>query len=171
MNKLYVIAPLIGLALFSGVYANHVKIHEARVAQAKQRDALMKEEKLRHEGLARQQAHATALRQLAQRKKEKEEKEYQLEQQKQARSAAEQRRLAADAEEKRLRIKLERLRTDVTSVAEVIRTNEQRQSALEQERAFIATYVREAEANRASLLDLLEKFEAAVSAPATPATP
>ncbi len=159
MNKIYLIAPLIALAIFGGVYAKHARAYEARLEEAERLALLVKKEKAAQHAVAQEKARVDALVAVAQRQAERAEKQLLDDAQKEARRDAEQRRLAAAEQEKRLRVRLDRLKTDVTTTTEALTRSATEIAELEREQVFLADYVRGADANRDSFYRLLERLE------------
>lgn len=159
MNKVYLIAPLLALGIFSGVYVKHARAYQARLDETEQLALLAKKEKAAQQAAAQEAARREAVAAIAQRKAAHAEKEHLEEAQKQARREAEQRRLAAAEQEKRLRLRLDRLKADVTTTSESLRRSENEIAELEREQVFLADYVRQADANRNSFYHLLERLE------------
>jgi hypothetical protein len=161
MNKVYVIAPLIGLALFSGVYAKHAREFDERAAETRRVERLAAEEKTKQQRAAQAAAIEAAQAAIELRKRERAEQERVEERRKQARLDAEQRRLAAANNEQRLRTRLERLRAELASTGDLVARTERQNDALQREQAFIVDHIQQASANREKLFSLLEKLEAA----------
>ena len=161
MNKFYAIAPLVGLMLFGGVYAKHARTYEARLAETKRLEDLAKEEKAKQQRATQALALEQATAATARRTQERLEKERLEEAQKQARIDAEHHRSAAIEDAKRLRLRVDRLRTELGNIKDTLARGEERIRELRQEEVFLADYVKQAEANRGSFYQLLEKLEAA----------
>jgi chromosome segregation ATPase len=159
MNKLYVTAPLVGLALFGAVYGKYSREYDARLADIKRREAVAKQVRADQQAAVQAQAQAEAKATMERHKQEKAEKERLEESRRQARLDADQDRTAAGDEERGLRAARERLRTEVETLRDTVARNEQRKRELEQERSFIRTYVQQAVANQQALHQVLEKLE------------
>lgn len=174
MHKVYLFAPLLALGIFSGVYVKHARAYQARLDEAEQHALLAKKKKAAEQAATQETARREAVAAVAQRQADRAEKERLDEAQKQARRDAEQRRFASAEQEKRLRLRLERLKADVTTTSESLRRSENEIAELEREQVFLADYVHEAEANRNSFYHLLERLEIIERerlATATPPTP
>ncbi len=159
MNKLYLFAPLIALAIFGAAYVRSARAYEARLAEAKRLEVAAKQEKAAQAAAAHEQARQAAAALIVRRQAERAEKESREERERAARRDAEQRRFAAAAEEQRLRVRLERLRRDASTTDDTLRRSETEIAELEREQAFLADYLRQADANRRSFVEMLERLE------------
>jgi hypothetical protein len=159
MKKIYVIGPLAGLLVFGGIYWQHAEKHAAQLAQVKLDEERAREEKRVQQDAARRLAMEQATAALAKRNAERAEKERIEEAQKLARAELETRRNTAFDRTRRLRPTIDRLRSEIETLNAAIARNEERKRELEQEQVFLADYVRQAEANRATIYAVLEKLE------------
>jgi uncharacterized protein (DUF3084 family) len=166
MNKLYILIPVIGLAVFGVFYMNFTKSYEAKIAEAKVKADNERKEKAKRDVAAREEAIKAAIQAQEKRKLEREEKERAEEAKKKARQDAEDNRQRAFDDRKRTREQAERLKKDVEAVkADVAKLEEQRKSHLEEQK-FLKDYVKQAEANVKYYYDLIDKLEAAEKAKA-----
>ncbi len=166
MNKVYILIPVIGLAIFSVFYMNFTKAYQAKLEQAKVKIEADRKEKAKRDIAAREEAIKAAIQAQEKRKLEREEKERVEEAKKKARQDAEDKRQRAFDDRKRTREQVERLKKDVEGVkAELAKLDEQRKSNLEEQK-FLKDYVKLAEANVKYYTDLIEKIAAAEAAKA-----
>jgi hypothetical protein len=174
MNKAYLLAPLAGLLVFGGYYWKHARLHEKRVVAIAQAEATARQQKEAQRAADHLAAMDQAKVTLAQRKAERDAKDRVEATQKQTRLDLEQRRNLAQDRARKLRPQLDRLRFEVEAVQATLHRLRETRRELEQEQAFLTTYVREVEANRQSYFTLLEKLQAAErsrAAVVVPATP
>lgn len=170
MKKIYVLAPVVALGVFSAVWWNHGSAREARLAAHRGREEALRQQKLREAADARTKAMADATVAREARAREQAEKAQREERWKALRLAEEQRSLAAGAKAQALRTRLEQSRAELDRVEAGIARGEERARELGGEERFLADCVRRAEENRASYLALLERFEAAERASAAAAS-
>jgi hypothetical protein len=161
MKKLYILAPLVALALFIVYYLNFAKEYEAteeaqRVAEVEARKkAQLKEIE------DRKKAVQDALVMQEQRKAERAEKEAKDLAEKEARQAAVDARDRAYRDQDKLGKQVERLKKEIETVkSEIAEVEKEKQRSVEEE-AHLRQYVSAAEANVRSLQQVLEKIEAA----------
>jgi chromosome segregation ATPase len=166
MNKAYVLFPLAGVAFFAGIYSHHSRQHELRLAAAKEVAELARTEKLRQEAKARATAHAQATALLEERRLQRLEQTRIDDARKQRRLELEQRRDAAFARIRKLRPQLDRLRSELDLLSAAVARAEERTLQLQQEQMFLASYVEEAEENRARFFRVLEQIERTTVDPA-----
>ncbi len=165
MNKAYVIWPLVGLLVFGAFYWNFTRTYSEKqrteeVARQKaKRDRMLKEAEDRKNAILA--AIAAQNRRIADRTvKEKKEEEERL-----ARAAlVDRRNRAFDDVNKRLRPQLERLKNDAGDIKDQIAKLELEKKQYSDEEAFLRAYVRKAETNVQSYVNLLEQLAAAEKA-------
>ncbi len=172
MKTIYAVAPLAGLLLFGSFYWKHARLHAQREAEQEQRELLARQEKSARLHRERELATAQAKITLARRQQERAEKEQEAEARRAARAALEQRRTVALEQTRKLRPQLDRLRLEIESVTAAVARAEDHARELRLEQAFLTDYVRQAEANRQTHYEILERLEAAERArTASPASP
>jgi len=159
MNKIYALVPLVGLLLFGGYYWKHSRLHAARLDAIQRIEETARQERRAKEAADRAHAHDQAALTLALRKQERAEKDRLESAQKQARLALEQRRDAAAERAHRLRPQRDRLHSEIVTIAAALARAEERKRELQDEKAFLAEYVRTAEANQNAIQRLLETAE------------
>ena len=166
MNKVYFIAPLLLLVVFSGFFAAHrsgLKAREAaRIAQVEAE----RQAKLDAEQAARKAAMADAIAAAEQRKKDKAAKEAQDKLDKEARQAAIDVRDKAYREQEKISRQLEKLKKDIeVEQAALAKLGASRQEAAA-EKAFQEAFVTKAQANVKALQALLVQLNTPPPAPA-----
>jgi len=169
MNKAYFIIPLIGVLIFGGFYVNFSRGHEAHLAEVKAKADEAKKEKARQQVIDREKAIAAAVEASKLRTEERLKKEKLEEDKKNARQAAEDKRLRANSDKTKLTDQVRRLKKDLEEVQEEIKKIELEKKTLVDEQAFLRTYVKQAEANVKYYYDLLDKIAAAEKARAAEA--
>jgi colicin import membrane protein len=164
MNKVYIIAPLIALAVFSGFYMNFTKGYAAKIEAVKAKEVADKKEKARIEVENREKAIQAAIEAQAKRKIEREAKEKLEEDKRTARQNAEDKRERAFSDRNKLADQARRLKKDLEEVqAEVKKIEEQKKTYVD-EQAFLKNYIKQAEANVKYYYDLLDKIALAEKA-------
>ena len=169
MNKAYFIIPLIGVLIFGGFYMNFSRGHEAHLAQVKAKAEEAKKEKARQQVLDREKAIAAAVEASKLRTEERLRKEKIEEDKKNARQAAEDKRLRANSDKTKLTDQVRRLKKDLEEVQEEIKKIELERKTLQDEQTFLRAYVKQAESNVKYYYDLLDKIAAAEKARAAAA--
>ena len=169
MNKVYIIIPIVALAVFYGFYHNFAKGYEAKIVAAKQKEEADKKEKARLEVLNREKAIQAAIEAQAKRKAEREAKEKLDEEKRTARQTAEDKRERAFSDRNKLADQVRRLKKDLEEVQEEVKKIEAQKKTLVDEQDFLKNYVKQAEANVKYYADLLEKIDQAEKARAAAA--
>lgn len=164
MNKVYLIIPVIGLLIFGGFYMNFSKGHEAHLAEVKTKADEAKKEKARQQVKDREIAIAAAVEASKLRTEERLKKEKVEEDKKNARQAAEDKRLRANSDKNKLTDQARRLKQDLGEVQEEIKKIEQEKKTLQDEQVFLKAYVKQAESNVKYYYDLLDKIALAEKA-------
>lgn len=168
MKRIYVLGPLVGLLVFGVFHWQHAKAHAARQVEiARQTEDARKAKEAEH-AAARAQATEQARLAVLRRNQERAEEEKTEEARRQLKAELEQRRDTAIERAHRLRPQLDRLRSEIETVTAALARNEDRRRELEQEQAFLAGFVRQAETNREEFYRVLAQLEAAERAPAAP---
>jgi uncharacterized protein (DUF3084 family) len=164
MTKLYILIPVIGMAIFAVFYTQFNKEHKAKLVAAKVAQDNERKEKAKRDIANRELAIKSAVEAQEKRKQEREERDRVEEAKKKARQDAEDKRQRAFDDRKRTRDQVERLKKEVDAVkAEVAKLNEQKQAHVEEQK-FLRDYVKQAEANVKYYYDLLDKLAAAEQA-------
>jgi hypothetical protein len=160
-TKIYFLVPILALVLFGGYYWNFRSQYEAHQQEIVKAAKAKKEEKLRQDELAREQAIKDAIDAQKQRKAERLAREALEQKQRDDKENAVLDRDKADQETQRLERQVDKLSKDVDDAKKEIaalRTDNEKQVA---EVAFLGEYVQKAEANRATLALVLGKIQAA----------
>jgi uncharacterized protein (DUF3084 family) len=169
MNKVYIIIPLIALAVFYGFFHNFSKGYEAKIVLAKQKIEDEKKAKAQLEIVNREKAIQAAIEAQGKRKAEREAKEKLDEEKRVARQTAEDKRERTFSDRNKLADQARRLKKDLEEVQEEIAKIEGQKKTLLDEQAFLKNYVKQAEANVKYYHDLLEKIDQAEKARAAAA--
>lgn len=159
MNKVYLVAPLLAVAVFAGYYWHYHRRHIARIDEANRQAEAAKEARRREELAAREQAHSAALAAREQRHAELAAKAAEETAVRAARAEAEQRRAHAANEERKLRQRIDQLKADVGALQTAVARTLDRERELKQEQTFLNQYMELAEENRGSLQRLLERLD------------
>src|SRR5215207_3722028 len=117
MNKIYLLAPLVGMSVFGGVYTKYARHHETRLAETRRQEALLKAEKLAAEETAKTKALEGARMSQSKRERERLEKNREEDARKETRRVLEERRTLAIEASGRLRPQVALLRTELASLA------------------------------------------------------
>ncbi len=165
MNKAYIIWPFVGLLVFGAFYLNFNRTYTEKQKQEQIRIAQEKHDRQVKEAEQRRQAVIAANAAVEQRNKERAEKDKKEEEERLARIALiDRRNRAFDDVNKRLRPQLERLRNDAGDLKDQIAKIEQEKKEYANEEEFLRAYVRKAEANVQSYVNVLEQLAAAEKA-------
>ncbi|MDP2138310.1 MAG: hypothetical protein Q8J74_10705 [Candidatus Didemnitutus sp.] len=157
------------MAVFAGFFMRFNKDHEARLAKVAADAELVRKEKARAEVAAREHAIKAAIEAQERRRQERDERLQVEEAKKKARQTAEDQRERAHADRKRLRDQSERLKKEVETVKLEVEKLLAERKAHGDEKAFLTTYVKQAEANVKYYYTLLDKLAAAEAARAAAA--
>lgn len=161
MNKAYFLVPLIALVLFSGYYWSFKTSYEKKLDDKAQDEKKMHVEQLKVEAKNREKAIQMAVEADQKRKLERAAKDAKDKAEKEARVAANDARGKAQREQGRLELQARRLADQVTTLKEEIAKIEEQKKSVQAEQDFLNVYVKQAEANVASLTAVLDKIEAA----------
>ncbi len=164
MNKVYIIAPLVGCLIFGGIFYNFNRGYEAKIVERKAAAAVELKEKQKRDIAAREQAIKDAIGAQEKRKQERLEKEKREEEDKKAQLDLEDKRTRTFDEKKRFREQVDRLKKELAGVQEEIKKIEDERKRHLDEESFLKTYVKQAEANAKYYYDLLDKIAAAEAA-------
>lgn len=170
MNKAYILAPLIGLLVFGGIYWNYASKYDAKQAELAAKREHDRQEKIKQDVEARRKALEDAVAQQEQRKKEKAQKEAADAAEKEARQALLDARSKAFTDQEKATRQVDRLTKDIQVEKEEIAKIEKDKEASVKEEAFLRTYVKQAEANQKSLEEVLNKIAEADKAAAAAAS-
>jgi len=169
MNKVYIIAPLIGLLIFGSFYYRFTSQYDARLKAEVEKVELEKKARADRDIKNRELAIQAAIETQARRKKEREAKEAAEEAKRVARQEAEDQRLRSFDERNKLRDQVGRLKKDLEEVkAATAKVAEERKTRIDEE-VFLKTYVKQAESNVQYYYALLDKINAAEAARAAAA--
>jgi hypothetical protein len=160
-TKIYFLVPILALILFGGYYWNFRSQYEAHQAEIIATAKAKKEEKLRQDELAREQAIKDAIDAQKQRKAERAAREALEQKQRDDKENAILDRDKADQEQQRLERQVEKLTKDVDDAKKEIAALRADNEKQVDEVAFLGEYVKKAEDNRASLAMVLTKIQAA----------
>jgi hypothetical protein len=159
MRKIYVLGPLVALAVFGGAYWKFERGYAARQEEHDRKIRGAIEEKLRQIAADQAQARTEADAAQAVRRRERDAAARLADAQRQAREDAERRRMLAMERERKLALQLERLRLETENARHAVAVAEENRRGLQAEHQFLLRCVDEAEANRKAFFQLLEKLE------------
>ena len=166
MNKVYFLAPLLALLAFSGVYASYRSgFKERELARVVQAEADLKA-KNEAEQAARKAAMADAIRAAEQRKAEKLAREEKEKAEKEARQLAIDARDKAYREQEKSARQIERVKKEIETEQAALATLAAARKEAEAEKAFLVDFVAKAQANVQALQALLTKLNTTAPAPA-----
>ena len=157
----YFLAPLVGLIIFGAIYWNFSKGLAAREAKRVAAEKQKKEDKLRAQAKANEQAIREALASQEKRKAERAAKDAKDKADKDARAAAVEARDKANRDQLKLAQQVERLEKDIQSEKDAIAKLENEKKKAIDEQAFLRVYVKQAEENARTLSQVLDKIAAA----------
>jgi colicin import membrane protein len=158
---IYMLVPLCGLLLFIPFYLNFASHYNAMKKAEHDKQRQMLQEKANEEAEARKDAILKNNEEAEKRKKERQAHEAMLKAEQDAldKAGAEDQKAFNDKQKNDALVT--RLQKEIKAEQAAITDLEnQKQEALK-ERAFLKDYVREAEGNRKSILDLLDKLKTA----------
>jgi DNA repair exonuclease SbcCD ATPase subunit len=160
MNLVYLLAPLLGMSIFGGIYPKYARIHATRIADLQQTEAATRAAKKAADEAAKLSALEAARLSQLRRSEERAEKERMEEQRKQARLALEDRgRLGAD-EVARLRSMVTNLRREADEITTSLGRSEMKKRHLHQQGSSLEERLKKAEADRHELVRLLDRIRA-----------
>lgn len=164
MKKAYLIFPLVALLVFFGFYWNFSSTYEAKEEAKVKALRAQKDEKMRKDAQDREKAIKEALAAQEVRKKAKAEKEAKDRADHEARQLAVEARDKASREQQKFERQVEKLQKEIKLEQDAIAKIEDDKKKAIEEQAFLRTYVKQAEANVASLRVVLDKIAAADAA-------
>lgn len=159
MKKIYVFAPLAGIALFGAGYWRFEQAYAAREARRTQELRAALEEKLRQNAADQAKAQADAVAAREQRLREKAAADKLADAQREAREDAERRRVIATERVRKLQAQADRLKLETDNARQAVAAAEETRRVLHDEHTFLLRVVDEAEANRKAFYELLERME------------
>lgn len=165
MNKVYLVIPLLAVAVFAGYYWHYHRRYSARIDEAQRQAEAAREARRLEEAAAREKAQAIAVAARDQRQAELAAKAAEEAALREARTEAEQRRAHAANEERKLRQRLDQLRADVSALQTAVARTLDRERELKQEQTFLTQYMELAEENRGSLHRLLDRLDRSTANP------
>jgi preprotein translocase subunit SecF len=158
---LYFLVPLVGLALFGAVYwqfsSGYEKRQEERMAAERQK----KDAKVQEENRNRMKAVEEAKIAQDKRKAEKAVKEARDTKDKEDRELAVQARRKAQNDTEKLESQSKRIAKEIEEAKKEIQVIEETKARSIADETFLKTYIKQVESNRAGLLTVVEKIEAA----------
>ncbi len=160
MNPVYLLALLLGMSIFGGVYSKYARIHATRMAELQQTEAATRAAKKAADEAAKSSALEAARLSQVRRTEERAEKERMEEQRKQARLSLEDRGRLGAAEVARLRSMVTHLRREADKITANVGRSETKTRHLFQQGTSLEDRLKQAEANRHGLLRLLERIGA-----------
>jgi hypothetical protein len=156
-NYAYFIAPLAGLAVFTGVYWQYSAGYEARMADMHRKELEAAQSKLNEDAKNREIAAKAAFAPQEKRKADRKAKEAKDAADKDARDLATQNMRKAQNDAGKLNTRVRQLTKDVDVVKKDIGKLEEDKKFLVAEQAFQREYVKLAQANAAGFLATLDK--------------
>ena len=160
----YFLAPLVGLIIFSAIYWNFSKGIAAREALRIAKETQKKEDKLRAQAKANEQAIREANLSQEKRKAERAAKDAKDKKDHDDRATAVEALGKAERDQKKLAEQVKSLEKDILTEKEAIAKLENDKKKAADEQAFLAVYVRQAEENARTLSQVLDKIAAADAA-------
>jgi len=162
MNKAYFIWPLVGLLVFGAFYWNFARTYTEKQRQEEVRRQTEKRDRILQEQEQRRKAILAAIDAQNKRIADRTAKEKKEEEDKAIRAALiDRRNRAFDDVNKRLRPQLERFKNDAGDIKDQIDKLELEKKEYADEETFLRAYVRKAEANAQTYVNLLEQLAAA----------
>jgi hypothetical protein len=169
MKKTYVLVPLIGVLIFLVIHWNFQAGFDAQEAKKKEAREKARQEKVQADIEGRRKAAEDAIELQEKRKKEKALKDAQEQSQKDTRLALTDAREKAYRDRDKNAKQVERLKADIAIEKDAIAKVEKSKAAAAEEDTFLHTYVKQAETNKVSLEDVLNKIKGADEAAAAAA--
>jgi hypothetical protein len=158
---LYFLIPLLGLAAFGAVYWQFSSGYEQRQEQRARAERQKKEAKLQEDARNREKAVMEAKEAQEKRRAEKAAKEARDTKDKEDRELAKQALRKAQIDSDKLDGQVRRLTKEIDETKKEIAKIEDEKTRSVSEEKFLKEYVKQAEANRANLLAVVEKIDAA----------
>lgn len=158
---LYFLVPLVGLALFGAVYWQFSSGYEKRQEERAAAERAKKEAKVQEENRNRLKAVEEAKIAQDKRKAEKAAREARDAKDKEDRELANQARRKAQADAEKIESQAKRLGKEIEEAKKENQQIEETKARSIADETFLRTYIKQVEANRASLMTVVEKIEAA----------
>lgn len=158
---LYFLLPLVGLIAFGVFYWQFSSGYEQKQEKMKTEERAKKEAKLMEDAKNREKAAYEAIAAADKRKAAKAEKDAQEAKNQEDRLLANQARGKAQADAAKLEDQAKRLGKEIDERKKEIQKIEEDKARTLAEETFLKDYVKKAEANRTSLLVVVEKIDAA----------
>lgn len=160
-NYIYFLPPILAIVVFGAVYWNFLSGYEKEQERRALAIKTAKQEKLEAQERDKKIAYDEAIAAQAKRKKEKEEKDTKEQADRDARQLAEDNLKQALRDEAKLTEKIKALGKEIeTTKKEVAEIEDNKKKAVDEE-AFLKVYTKQAEANKSSLIAVLEKIQKA----------
>jgi hypothetical protein len=159
MKKLYVIVPIIGVLIFGAFFWNFNSQIEARETAKKEAQRIERETKQRADLEAKKKAIEEAIALQEKRKVEKAEREKRAEEEKQVQLDLKDASDRARDERDRVLRQVDRLRSEIKVEEDGLKKIAADKANLIADDEFLLKYVKLAEANKASLEEILTKIE------------
>lgn len=156
-NYVYFIAPLAGLAVFTGVYWQYSVGYDARAAEMHRKEFESAQAKLNEDAKNRELAAKTAFAAQEKRKADRKVKDAKDAADKDARALAEQNMRKAQGDANKLNTRSKQLAKDLDLVKKEIAKLEEDKKFLVAEEAFQREFVKQAQTNVTGLLATLDK--------------
>lgn len=166
MKKKYVyfLVPLVLLIVFVAIYWNFSKGLDAREAQRVAKEKQKKEDKLRAQAKANEQAIREALASQEKRKAERAAKDAKDKKDHDDRANAVEAQGKAERDQRKLAEQVKALEKDIQTEKDAIAKLQNEKKKAADEQAFLAVYVKQAEENARNLSQVLDKIAAADAA-------
>lgn len=158
---LYFLVPLVGLVLFGAVYWQFSNGYEKRQEDRATADRQKKEAKIQEENRNRLKAVEEAKIAQDKRKAEKAAKEARDTKDKEDREIAKSARDKSRADADKIESQAKRLGKEIEEAKKEIQQIEETKARSVADETFLKIYIKQVEANRASLLTVVEKIDAA----------
>lgn len=156
-NYVYFIAPLAGLAVFTGVYWQYSAGYDARMAEMHRKEFEVAQAKLNEDAKNREFAAKSAFAAQEKRKADRKTKEAKDAADKDARELATQNMRKAQNDTGKLNTRVKQLTKDIDVVKKDVAKLEEDKKFLVAEEAFQREFVKQAHANVTGLLASLDK--------------
>ncbi|HVU36143.1 MAG TPA: hypothetical protein VHE61_22075 [Opitutaceae bacterium] len=158
-SYLYFIIPVVCTVVFAVYYSHYSGIYNARLAHIDEQKREERQKKLEDEAKARDKAIKEALATQELRKKQKAERDAREAAERAAREKMGEELSKAREDERKYSEQVRRLQKDVQDSKDQIAKIQEDQKSLVQQAAFLRTYVKQAEGNQQSLMQVLQKID------------
>lgn len=163
MNKIYFVAPVLAMLIFTGVYVTYQSGAKQRAAIAEKQEKQEKENKLKADADARAKAFADAMKAQELRKKERAEKEARELAEKEERQAQLDLRDKTFREHDKIAKQMERLKKEIEAEKTAAAKIQESIGSIEAEQTFLQSYLTKARENIKTLETLINQIAAAES--------